>query len=73
MATIKIIARHPVIEEMDEPPTALAVKKQRKRRLTSRDSRPASIADGTLWHARMGHPGPMSLHMLGKNSLGVRL
>jgi transposase InsO family protein len=61
-----------VIEEM-ESPTVLAVKKQRKRRLTSRDPRPASIGDGLLWHARMGHPGPMSLHMLGKNSLGVRL
>ena len=74
IATIKLIARQPVIEEAeDNHPMALAVKKQRKQRLTSRDPRPASIGDGLLWHARMGHPGPMSLHMLGKNSLGVRL
>ena len=35
--------------------------------------RPASKGDGALWHARMGHPGPMSLHMLGKHALGVAL
>jgi len=45
----------------------------RRRRVSSRDPRPASQGDGRLWHCRMGHPGPMSLHKLGANSLGVRL
>jgi hypothetical protein len=62
-----------VIEEMNESPTALAVKKQWKQRLISRDSRSASIVNETLWHARMSHSESMSLHMLDKNSLEVRL
>ena len=62
-----------MIEEMNESSTALAVKKQQKRRLISRDSKSASIADETLWHARMSHSESMSLHMLNKNSLEVRL
>ena len=62
-----------MIEEIDDSSTVLAIKKHQKRRLISRDSRPAFIGDGKLWHARMGYPGPMSLHMLDKNSLEVRL
>lgn len=43
------------------------------RRHTSRDPRPDAVGDGVLWHARMGHPGPLALQKLGANSLGVRL
>jgi transposase InsO family protein len=45
----------------------------RKSRLTSRDPRPDSKGDARLWHLRLGHPGPMSLHKLGVNALGVKL
>src|SRR6266571_5241654 len=46
---------------------------QRKRRASSRDIRPDSKGDARLWHLRLGHPGPMSLHHLGINALGVKL
>ena len=45
---------------------------QRKRRISSRDVRPDSKGDARLWHLRLGHPGPMSLHHLGINALGVK-
>jgi hypothetical protein len=45
----------------------------RKRRITSKDPRPRSKGDAKLWHLRLGHPGPMSLHKLGLNALGVNL
>ena len=61
-----------IIEESPTP-TALVTGRIRKRRITSRHPRPASKGDGILWHARMGHLGPMSLHKLGTNSLGVVL
>ena len=44
-----------------------------KRRITSRDPRPAKKGDGELWHRRMGHAGPMAVHKLGGNCLGVKL
>ena len=44
-----------------------------KRRITSRDPRPAKKGDGELWHRRMGHAGPMAVHKLGDNCLGVKL
>jgi Pol polyprotein len=47
--------------------------RRRKRRVTSRDPRPDSKGDAKLWHLRLGHPGPMSLHQLGVNALGVKL
>jgi len=74
VATLKQIAHQQVIEEMeDSSPTVLTAVKPWCKRLTSRESRPASIGDGMLWHARMGHPGLMSLHMLGANSLEIKL
>ena len=45
----------------------------KRRQPTSRKPRPASKGDGALWHARMGHPGPGALHMLGIKCLGVDL
>jgi GAG-pre-integrase domain len=47
--------------------------RRRKRRITSKDPRPDSKGDAKLWHLRLGHPGPMSLHQLGVNALGVKL
>ena len=47
--------------------------RQQKRRISSRDVRPDSKGDARLWHLRLGHPGPMSLHHLGINALGVKL
>ena len=35
--------------------------------------RSSSKGDAFIWHCRMGHPGPISLHKLGENSLGVTL
>jgi len=40
----------------------------RRKRITSRDPRPDSKGDARLWHLRLGHPGPMSLHKLGIRS-----
>ena len=48
-------------------------RRQRERRISSRDVRPDSKGDARLWHLRLGHPGPMSLHHLGINALGVKL
>ena len=45
----------------------------RKPKATSRQPRPASRGDARLWHLRMGHPGPMSLHHIGMNAVGVKL
>uniref|UniRef100_A0A1Y1LVI6 Integrase catalytic domain-containing protein n=1 Tax=Photinus pyralis TaxID=7054 RepID=A0A1Y1LVI6_PHOPY len=45
----------------------------RRKRRTSRDQRATAIADGTLWHNRLGHPSPKTLEQLGKKCLGVRL
>jgi hypothetical protein len=47
--------------------------RRRKPRITSRDPRPDSKGDAKLWHLHLGHPGPMSLHQLGVNALGVKL
>jgi transposase InsO family protein len=44
-----------------------------KRRITNRDPRPVKRGDGELWHRRMGHAGPMAVHKLGENCLGVKL
>jgi GAG-pre-integrase domain len=66
------IAGQQVIEE-NSPPSILAAQRIRRRNPTSRTPRPASKGDAALWHARMGHPGPMSLHKLGLNCLGVAL
>ena len=35
--------------------------------------KPHSAATSDTWHRRMGHIGPLGLHMLGKECLGVRL
>lgn len=43
------------------------------RRRTSRNPRAPAVAIGSLWHLRMGHPSPLVLHHLGKNSLGTRI
>lgn len=45
----------------------------RRKRRTSRDQRPDAIADGMLWHNRLGHPSPKTLEHLGKRCLGARL
>ena len=34
---------------------------------------PHSAATPDIWHRRMGHIGPLGMHMLGKNCLGIRL
>jgi len=74
VCTLKEVEGQQVIEDSTEQPTALATSQVRRRRkATSRQPRPASKGDGALWHARMGHPGPMSLHKLGANALGVVL
>ncbi len=76
VCTLKEIMGQQVIEDNSEQLTAsaLAINRiRRQRKATSRQPRPASKGDGALWHARMGHPGPMSLHKLGANSLGVIL
>jgi transposase InsO family protein len=75
VCTLKETDGQQVIENSPEQQaTALATSRVRRRRkATSRQPRPASKGDGALWHARMGHPGPMSLHKLGANSLGVAL
>jgi len=52
--------------------TSRLLRRQRKRRASSRDIRPDSKGDARLWHLRLGHPGPMSLHHLGINALGVK-
>src|SRR5579871_1097629 len=46
---------------------------RRKSRITSRHPRPPSKGDAKLWHLRMGHPGPLSLHHLGIRAMGVNL
>ncbi len=48
-------------------------RQNRKNRVTSRDPRPDSKGDARLWHLRMGHPGPRSLHHVGANTVGVKL
>ena len=53
--------------------TSRLLPRQRKRRASSRDARPDSKGDAHLWHLRLGHPGPLSLHHLGLNALGVKL
>ena len=53
--------------------SVLAAQRVRQRMQTSRKPQPASKGDGILWHLRMGHLGPLSLHKLGANSLGVAL
>ncbi|KAM4062567.1 GAG-pre-integrase domain-containing protein [Hirsutella rhossiliensis] len=44
----------------------------KSRRAGTKDPRPASQGDGNLWHARLGHPGPLALHKLGLRN-GVRI
>lgn len=44
-----------------------------RRRRSSTDPRPDAVADGTLWHNRLGHPSPKTLEHLGKKCLGARL
>ena len=53
--------------------SAFKAYQQRRLRRTTRDPRPDSVADGHLWHLRMGHIGPWALHHLGKSVLGARL
>ena len=52
---------------------AFAVNRVPRRKVTSRDPRPAKKGDGLLWHRRLGHAGPMAVSKLGENSLGVKL
>lgn len=52
---------------------AARLPRRRGTRIDSRDPRPDSKGDARLWHLRMGHPGPMSLHHLGKEAIGVKL
>lgn len=46
---------------------------RREPRASTWQPRPDSKGDARLWHLRMGHPGPLSLHHLGINAMGVRL
>jgi len=50
-----------------------AVNRVPRRKVTSRDPRPAKKGDGSLWHRRLGHAGPIAVSKLGQNSLGVKL
>jgi hypothetical protein len=45
----------------------------RKPKRTSRHPKPPSKSDAKLWHLQMGHPGPLSLHHLGRNTIRARL
>ncbi|KID93530.1 reverse transcriptase, partial [Metarhizium majus ARSEF 297] len=45
----------------------------RRKRRTTRDQKADAIADGTLWHNRLGHPSPKTIEQLGKKYLGVKL
>ena len=45
----------------------------RKLKATLRQPRPVSKGDARLWHLHIGHPGPMSLHHIGTNTVGVKL
>ena len=45
----------------------------RKPRANSRKPRTASKGDARLWHLRLGHPGPMSLHHIGMKAIGAKL
>ncbi|OAA34885.1 polyprotein [Cordyceps fumosorosea ARSEF 2679] len=60
-------------ETTDASIKAAAAYIARRKRRTTRDQRPDAIADGTLWHNRLGHPSPKTLEHLGKKCLGVRL
>ena len=60
-------------ETTDASLEAAATYIARRKRRTSRDQRATAIADGTLWHNRLGHPSPKTLEQLGKKCLGVRL
>ena len=64
------VINHRPIERQFE---AFAVNRVPRRRVTSRDPRPAKKGDGILWHRRLGHAGPMAVRKLGENSLGVKL
>ncbi|XP_044717384.1 integrase core domain-containing protein [Hirsutella rhossiliensis] len=55
-------------DDLDEA----AFKATKARRRTSRDPRPVATADSDLWHARLGHPGPQALEMLGQRK-GIRI
>ncbi len=60
-------------ETTDTSIKAAAAYIARRKRRTTRDPTPDAIADGTLWHNRLGHPSPKTLDHLGKKCLGVRL
>ncbi|EXU95419.1 transposable element [Metarhizium robertsii] len=60
-------------ETTDSSLEAAAAYIARRKRRTSRDQRAIAIADGTLWHNRLGHPSPKTLEQLGKKCIGVRL
>jgi transposase InsO family protein len=64
------------IDSMDQAFSAsqLASRLPRRRnKITSKDPRPKSKGDAMLWHLRLGHPGPLSLHHLGTRTIGVNL
>ena len=76
MCEMKVIHNQQVIEyiPMDQTKQAYVTTRRRRRsRITSRDPRPDSKAKAWLWHLRMGHPGPMSLHHLKKRAIGAKI
>ncbi|KJZ71835.1 hypothetical protein HIM_06271 [Hirsutella minnesotensis 3608] len=59
----------PIKQEDFDEAAFLASKPRRK---GSRDPRPTAVADADLWHARLGHLGPMALYKLGQRK-GLRI
>jgi hypothetical protein len=67
------VIEHIPIRRRGEAFITKAITRRRRSRINSGDPRPDSKGDARLWHLRMGHPGPLSLHHLGINAMGVKL
>jgi Reverse transcriptase (RNA-dependent DNA polymerase)/GAG-pre-integrase domain len=75
ICSLKEVAGQQVInyKPIERQYQAFAVNRIPRRRTTTKDPRPPKKGDGKLWHCRLGHAGPMAIHKLGENSLGVKL
>ena len=65
-----VLEYRPTAQQLSQQQSAFVTARRRR---TTRDPRPDSVANGQLWHRRMGHIGQWPLHYLGKNVLGARL
>ncbi|RYP32481.1 hypothetical protein DL768_011137 [Monosporascus sp. mg162] len=61
-----------VIEDISATATHAALAAYR-RNVNSYTARPPRIGDGTIWHLRLGHPGPEVITQLQSHTRGVRL